>query len=334
MPHKTQFSEYDLDWLLAPTPSSTDEIGIERQYYPLEPDLGSAWVESLRLRDGITLFRAVHALENAPRGHLVHLMDVTATPETSMFNAQIWLSGLCCHREYWQGVSGPPVDIIASPGQDTFRFHGDWRCSIFVEGGQTSEMRSVVMPAAMLDDLLGDEGSHALRRGLGLDGKRLTSVVPMPGRISAPLKEAMAGHVCGIARKLYAQARVLDYLAILLTAVNGPDRTGAPARNLKKTVNDLHDHLIHLEGRLPTLSELANEYGIPARRLNDGFTAEFGASIYNFMTDRRLLQAHASILASDIPLKVLAARLGYSHVNHFIVAFKRRFGYSPGTLRK
>jgi hypothetical protein len=61
---------------------------------------------------------------------------------------------------------------------------------------------------------------------------------------------------------------------------------------------------------------------------------EYGASVYNFVTDHRLNQVHASIIASTTPLKTLAARLGYSHVNHFIVAFKRKFGYPPGSLRK
>jgi AraC-like DNA-binding protein len=32
-------------------------------------------------------------------------------------------------------------------------------------------------------------------------------------------------------------------------------------------------------------------------------------------------------------MKVLAERLGYSHVNNFIHAFSKRFGYSPGSLR-
>jgi AraC-like DNA-binding protein len=33
-------------------------------------------------------------------------------------------------------------------------------------------------------------------------------------------------------------------------------------------------------------------------------------------------------------MKALANQLGYSHVNHFITAFKRQFGYSPGTIRR
>ncbi|NTW85245.1 MAG: AraC family transcriptional regulator, partial [Holophagaceae bacterium] len=33
-------------------------------------------------------------------------------------------------------------------------------------------------------------------------------------------------------------------------------------------------------------------------------------------------------------MKALAANLGYSHVNNFIYAFKKKFGYPPGSVRK
>jgi AraC-like DNA-binding protein len=35
-----------------------------------------------------------------------------------------------------------------------------------------------------------------------------------------------------------------------------------------------------------------------------------------------------------VSFRSAATRLGYSHVNHFISAFKRKFGYSPGSLRR
>lgn len=45
-------------------------------------------------------------------------------------------------------------------------------------------------------------------------------------------------------------------------------------------------------------------------------------------------QAHEAILKSDVALKQLSERLGYSHVSNFSAAFKQRFGYAPGSLRK
>jgi AraC-like DNA-binding protein len=35
-----------------------------------------------------------------------------------------------------------------------------------------------------------------------------------------------------------------------------------------------------------------------------------------------------------LPLKVLAARLGYADVSHFSNAFTRKFGYRPGGARR
>ncbi|SDI24359.1 helix-turn-helix transcriptional regulator [Propionivibrio dicarboxylicus] len=92
--------------------------------------------------------------------------------------------------------------------------------------------------------------------------------------------------------------------------------------------------LINMHGKLPTLNELAAQFGCSARLLNDDFVAEFGGSIYAFITSQRLDEAHEAILQSNVPLKTLAFKLGYAHVNHFITAFRKKYGYPPGSLRK
>ena len=328
---------YTLGWLLAP-----DDAGVIRHDdsfenthlpYALPPEIGKAWAETLALRDGIVLFRAVHQLEPSPPGQLVTLLEVKTAPEEPVFNAQVWLSGLCCHREYWHGSDQPAVDIVAGPGRDTFRHHGEWQAKVQVEGSVTSEMRAMIVPDSMLRSLLGEDAAHDLLHALGLSKLQPTVVRPMPLHVSVALREAMSGQFTGPARKLYAQARVLDYLAGLHHYVS-TEQGVRKERSHRKHIQELHHHLIHLEGRMPTLSDLSSEFGLSARRLNVEFMAEYGQSIFNFVTDHRLEQARVAILAGTTPMKVLAARLGYSHVNHLISAFKRKFGYAPGTLRK
>lgn len=335
---KARIASYMLDWLMAPDAAGllSAEDGPDATHLPyvLPPGVGEAWVESLALRDGIVLFRAVHMLAPSPTGQLVSLMDVNTAPAEPVFNAQVWLSGLACHREYWRGRNQAPVDIIATPGHDTFRLHQEWQAQILVEGGTTSEMRSVILPDALMRSLLGEGAAQHLLDALGLCEARPTVVRPTPAHISAPLREAMSGQFSGAARKLYAQARVLDYLAGLHHYVTREHKVFKKERTHHRQIQDLHRHLLHLEGRIPNLSELANDFGLSARRLNEEFAAEYGASIFNFVTSHRLEQAHASLLAGTTPMKVLSARLGYSHVNHFISAFKRKFGYSPGSLRR
>ena len=48
----------------------------------------------------------------------------------------------------------------------------------------------------------------------------------------------------------------------------------------------------------------------------------------------RLAQAHSALVQSAVSIKQLAARLGYAHVSNFAIAFKRRYGYPPGSLRR
>jgi AraC-like DNA-binding protein len=61
---------------------------------------------------------------------------------------------------------------------------------------------------------------------------------------------------------------------------------------------------------------------------------EFGSSIHGCMMEHRLSQAHAALRQTDTSIKQLAARLGYAHVSNFTIAYKRKFGYPPGSLRR
>lgn len=330
----TRIHAYTLDWLIQPEATAAeanDQAG--RLPYAIPPEIGQAWVDCLSLRDGIVLYRATHDLTPSPAGQLIHLMDVSLAPPEPVFNAQIWLSGLGCHREYWHGGDQAPAEIIAGPGRDTFRFHQNWRCNILIEGGVVSEMRSVDIPESTLSALLSDTQTELLLSRLGLSRQRPTVVRAIAPHISSSLLAAISEKFVGPARTLYAQAQILEYLAKLLVYVSEDKGINAERRH-RSRILELHEYLIALEGRLPTLSELAKDFGLSARRLNEEFTAEFGKSVYNFINEHRLEQAHAVILAGGTPMKVPAERLGYSHVNHFISAFRRKFGYAPGKLRK
>lgn len=328
---------HKLTWLLAPDQdfATLESHGSELLHHPyaIPPEVGKAWVDVLSLPDGIVLYRAVHELEPSPSGQLVPLLEVENTSEDFVFNAQILLSGLCCHHEYWRGRDFPPVEIVTSPGRDTFRYKKEWQAKVLVEGGMTSEMRSVSAPVCLLTTLLGEAAVEDLLCRLGLSAQRPTVVHTMPLHVSAPLRDAISSQFSGPARKLYTQARVLDYLAGLLDFLS-PRNLVTSKHAADKKIEDLHQHLINLEGRMPTLVDLAKEFGISARRLNSDFAAKYGQSIYGFITDHRLAQAHAILLSEAIPLKTIAMRLGYSHVNHFSAAFKKKFGYPPGSLKR
>jgi AraC-like DNA-binding protein len=333
-----KFGAFKLDWLIdARVNSGSDFAALNescdttRLAYDIDPALGEAFVENLKLAPGFDLYRAVHRLEKADRGQMIPLIDISAELPEPVLSMQIWLSGMCCHQEYWRGRQQASVDIVARPGHDTFRILRSWDCRVLVEGGGTSEMRSVLVSFSTLDRLLGTAERGQLLEKLGLHDDQPTVVLPMPAHVSQPLCEALSERYSGPMRRLFAQARALDYLGRVFSFLD--QEHGASHRRHSVKIRELRDYLLRLEGRLPTLEQIAKDFGLSAKQLNAEFSAEFGQSIFAFVTNHRLEQAYAALQGSHLPMKVIAERLGYSHVNHFITAFKRKYGYPPGSLR-
>jgi AraC-like DNA-binding protein len=153
----------------------------------------------------------------------------------------------------------------------------------------------------------------------------------IPPHVTAVLYQARCNHLNGRVRQTFAVAKTLEYLCLLADHVCGsePQRT-----TIAPKIHQIYEELLHLEGKLPALQELAVRYGASAKAISNGFRELYGKPMYSFVTEQRLQQAHIALLESDVPLKVLAFRLGYAHVNHFVAAFKRQFGYTPGNARK
>jgi AraC-like DNA-binding protein len=334
---QSQIGRFSFNWLLtngASTPPALDEgLSVRRADYPISPDLGAAFVEALHLSPGFCLYRAMHQLEHAPFGQMVPIADVSTRETDRIFSAQIWLSGIGCHQDYVQGRSAPPVELWGRPGQDTFRMNHAWDTKVLVAGGGVTEMRSVTVPHALLTALLGDSVFSQLLERLGLDAATTAVTHQIPQHLSAPLQDAMSDQFAGPARRLYAQAKALEYLGGLVDYFHVDNKKASSRRHTKKIL-ELKEYLLLLEGRLPTLNQLATEFGLSAKQLNIEFKAEFGQAIFEYVAANRLEQARLAMLESRLPMKVIAERLGYSHVNHFITAFKRKFGYPPGSLRR
>jgi AraC-like DNA-binding protein len=95
----------------------------------------------------------------------------------------------------------------------------------------------------------------------------------------------------------------------------------------------VHNFLLTVGPDTPTLPSLGQKFSTAPNKLNAEFLAEYGQSIFSFLNTYRLEQARLAIEKSDLPLKTIAYRVGYSHVNHFITAFKRKYNQTPGSLR-
>ena len=86
----------------------------------------------------------------------------------------------------------------------------------------------------------------------------------------------------------------------------------------------------------PNLSEkfVAQELGLSPEHLSRLFKAKTGRTFHETLCETRIQKARKMLMESDLLVKQIAYKVGYSRVDIFIKNFQKRFGISPATYRK
>jgi AraC family transcriptional regulator, regulatory protein of adaptative response / DNA-3-methyladenine glycosylase II len=82
------------------------------------------------------------------------------------------------------------------------------------------------------------------------------------------------------------------------------------------------------------LSALAARVGVSARHLRRIFEAEYGVTPIDYAQTQRLLLAKRLLTDTTLPAGEIALTAGFGSVRRFNDLFNRRYGFSPGRLRK
>lgn len=84
----------------------------------------------------------------------------------------------------------------------------------------------------------------------------------------------------------------------------------------------------------PTIRELSKMVSVNEFKLKKGFLELFGMSIFECLLQARMEKARELLMNTDLPIKFICAQAGYPRLSNFITAFRRRYGYTPGSLRR
>jgi transcriptional regulator GlxA family with amidase domain len=83
-----------------------------------------------------------------------------------------------------------------------------------------------------------------------------------------------------------------------------------------------------------TLAELAAAAGMSRTSFAKAFVEAFAQTPMDFVQKARLHRAAQLLAATELPIKVVAASLGFASRSHFSRAFRRAYGSDPSTYRK
>lgn len=330
--NKNTRASISFDWLVAPETTELSlgdsQQSITYMPYPMPPEIGQGGGEAYHLLTGMMLFHGQTQFTEAVRGQTVPMAELNLTLNEPSLIVQSLIRGQALIDDLGNGRQ-----YLYNRGNDVYRFARQLHVKPSHDSSTSVDVVSLFIGETVLATLLGEGQAKTLLKKLNLLPPPQVHVRPTPAYVTKPLHEALDPALRGPLKMMVAQARTLEYLAALSQSVQESSRNVVPDQD-KKLVHRLHDYLMQLEGAMPTLLELASMFGRSAQLLNDDFMAEYGQSIYGFMQEHRMQQAHEAILKTDIALKQLSERMGYTHVSNFSAAFKRRFGYAPGSLRK
>ena len=95
-------------------------------------------------------------------------------------------------------------------------------------------------------------------------------------------------------------------------------------------VRDLIQEKIHCP---PNLSEIARTVGLNEYKLKRGFKETFNNTVFGYLADLRLQLAHRYLKDTQKTAAEIAFDLGYTTPQHFNNAFKKKFGFTPFSVR-
>ena len=115
-----------------------------------------------------------------------------------------------------------------------------------------------------------------------------------------------------------------DYLATDNSLTEGSKSIGALVKRYIK----------HNLSRKLTLPQIAKNLHCSTVTITEHFRREFGITINEYITRKRMELAQQLLLTTDMPLNQIASSSGFSDVEYFSRAFKKYHGESPARWRR
>lgn len=113
-----------------------------------------------------------------------------------------------------------------------------------------------------------------------------------------------------------------------------PDEDAVRGRLTPRHLAIIEEYLNSVQGKLPSVAELAKACSMSERHFLKLFREEKKCSVAQYIKSFQLVRAKTYLLDTDLPLKEIAYRLGFSTYSNFSAAFRSATGQTPGQIRK
>ncbi|HEX2532359.1 MAG TPA: AraC family transcriptional regulator, partial [Chitinophagaceae bacterium] len=138
----------------------------------------------------------------------------------------------------------------------------------------------------------------------------------------------------GLTRYLFIEAKLLELFALQMEQLNegrgGREEWSSADRERLKAVH----HYIGQTFLEPlTLAGICSRFGLNEFKLKKGYKHFFGTTVFGHIHQLRMQTAQRLLTSGAMNVSEVSLHIGYLNISSFSAAFKKQFGYLPGTLR-
>jgi AraC family transcriptional regulator, transcriptional activator of the genes for pyochelin and ferripyochelin receptors len=141
----------------------------------------------------------------------------------------------------------------------------------------------------------------------------------------------------GVTRQLFYESRILDLIARqmagLCSKIISPDLKGFSPVELEG-LREVRNCVFRSLDKPPGIFELARLAGMNHVKLNRGFKALFGTTVFGYLRHCRLEESCRLMEKGEMSLSEIAYAAGFSSPSHFARAFSLAFGFQPSAYMK
>lgn len=164
--------------------------------------------------------------------------------------------------------------------------------------------------------------------------EKAMQITPAMNRAIVELK---ACPFVGLTRKIYLEAKVYELFALQLDLCDVVANIGQKQVMKSSDIDKIHaaKEYIRLNSGTPcSIIELAHKVGTNDYKLKKGFKELFGTTVFGYLQQIRMEQAHQFLLENEKTVGQIADFLGYQNLSNFTAAFKQYWGYPPSMILK
>lgn len=159
-------------------------------------------------------------------------------------------------------------------------------------------------------------------------------------------RELISAHsLNSVLQRLHTESTAIEFIVESLQGLNSQqdclmsddkNRSDKASANNKaeKLKQFIDDQLLSLNGEHADINlvSIADQVGMSVSNMQRHFKRVNGQTIIHYLRQRRLEFARQAIEAQGVSIGEAAFIAGYKHPSNFSLAFKRQFGFSPGTI--